>query len=130
MATELPVDLDIEDESPEDDGYHEYNLISYPSDFTLAVLYDQWKSKEIVVPDYQRGYVWNIDQASRLIESFLIALPIPQVFLYLDDDHKLLVIDGQQRITSIAYFFDGFFGGEEGGTRKVFRLTGISAKSP
>lgn len=130
MTTEQLADLDIEEEGPDDEGYHEYSLTSYPSDFTLAVLYDQWKTKEIVVPDYQRGYVWRIEQASKLIESFLVGLPIPQVFLYVDDDHKLLVIDGQQRITSISYFFDGYFGGEEGGTRKVFRLTGLSKKSP
>ncbi len=130
MTTEQQAELDVEDEGPEDEGYHEYSLTSYPSDFTLAVLYDQWKSKEIIVPDYQRGYVWRIEQASKLIESFLVGLPIPQVFLYVDDDHKLLVIDGQQRITSIAYFFDGFFGGEDAGTRKVFRLSGLSDKSP
>lgn len=123
-------DLDIEDENDSEDAYHEYNLTSYPTDFTLAVLYDQWQSEDIVVPDYQRGYVWNINQASKLIESFLIGLPIPQVFLYVDDDHKLLVIDGQQRITSIAYFLNGYFGEEEGGSKKVFRLTGLSEQSP
>ena len=129
MATDASADF-VEEEDAEDDRYHEYSLTSYPSDFTLAVLYDQWKEHEIVVPDFQRGYVWNVEQASRLIESFLVGLPIPQVFLYVDDDHKLLVIDGQQRITSIAYFFDGFFGAEAAGSRKVFRLTGLSERSP
>ena len=129
MATEASDDF-VEEEEGEGDRYHEYSLTSYPSDFTLAVLYDQWKGSEIVVPDFQRGYVWNVEQASRLIESFLVGLPIPQVFLYVDDDHKLLVIDGQQRITSIAYYFDGFFGAEAGGSRKVFRLTGLSNRSP
>lgn len=129
MATDLSTDF-VEEDDTEDDQYHEYSLTSYPSDFTLAVLYDQWKEGEIVVPDFQRGYVWNVEQASKLIESFLVGLPIPQVFLYVDDDHKLLVIDGQQRITSIAYFFDGFFGAETGGSRKVFRLTGLSERSP
>lgn len=128
---EATVNLDIEEE-PEDDNeqYYEYSLTSYPADFTLAVLFHQWNEKEIIIPDYQRGYVWSIEQASKLIESFLIGLPIPQIFLYVDDDNKLIVIDGQQRITSIAYFLRGFFGGEQDGSRRVFRLTGLSKKSP
>jgi hypothetical protein len=130
MATEQLVDVGIDELSPDDEAYSEYSLTSYPSDFTLAVLYDQWNNGDIVVPDYQRGYVWTIEQASKLMESFLIGLPIPQIFLYVDDDHKLLVIDGQQRITSVAYFLEGFFGEEANGNRKVFRLTGLSDKSP
>lgn len=123
-------DLELAPEEAEVEQYVEYQLTSYPTDYTLAVLYDQWKSGDIVIPDYQRKYVWKIEQASRLIESFLLGLPIPQVFFHVDEDNKLLVIDGQQRITSIAYFFDKFFGDEQNGTRKVFRLTGLSERSP
>lgn len=123
-------DLELVPEESEVEQYVEYQLTSYPTDYTLAVLYDQWKSGDIVIPDYQRKYVWKIEQASRLIESFLLGLPIPQVFFHVDEDNKLLVIDGQQRITSIAYFFDKFFGDEQNGTRKVFRLTGLSERSP
>ena len=131
IVNDVVTDLDIEEEPKDDDEpYYEYSLTSYPADFTLAVLFHQWKENEIVVPDYQRGYVWSIEQASKLIESFLIGLPIPQIFLYVDDDNKLIVIDGQQRITSIAYFLGGLFGGEQEGTRRVFRLTGLSKKSP
>lgn len=122
--------IDIEDEEPEVDPYIEYSLTSYPSDYTLSVLHEQWANKDIVVPDFQRGYVWNIEQASKLIESFLLGLPIPQVFFYVDDDNKFLVVDGQQRITSIAYYFDGYFGEEQGGTKKIFRLQGLPRQSP
>jgi hypothetical protein len=123
-------DLDLMPEEAEAEQYVEYQLTSYPTDYTLAVLYDQWKTGDIVIPDYQRKYVWKIEQASRLIESFLLGLPIPQVFFHVDEDNKLLVIDGQQRITSIAYFFDRYFGEEEKGVKKVFRLTGLSERSP
>jgi uncharacterized protein with ParB-like and HNH nuclease domain len=54
--------------------------------------------------------VWTIKQASLLIESFLLGLPVPQVFLYVDDDNHNLLIDGQQRITSVVYYLDGYFG--------------------
>jgi hypothetical protein len=124
-------DLETEDQSGDDESFYEYSLTSYPTDFTLSVIFEQWKHGDILVPDYQRGYVWKIEQASKLIESFLIGLPIPQIFLYVTEDNKLLVIDGQQRITTIAYYLDGFFGDEHpGGIRKVFRLTGLSKKSP
>lgn len=123
-------DIELEDESLDEEPYIEYSLTSYPSDYTLSVLHEQWNNGDIIVPDFQRGYVWNVRQASKLIESFLLGLPIPQVFFYVDDDNKFLVIDGQQRITSVAYFFDEFFGEEQGGTRKVFRLNGLSRSSP
>jgi hypothetical protein len=123
-------DLILAPEEAEAEQYVEYQLTSYPTDYTLAVLYAQWKAGDIVIPDYQRKYVWKVEQASKLIESFLLGLPIPQVFFHVDEDNKLLVIDGQQRITSIAYFFDKYFGEEQNGVRKVFRLTGLSERSP
>lgn len=124
------IDIEEEDEGQESEPYIEYSLTSYPSDYTLSVLHEQWKNRDIVVPDFQRSYVWNVEQASKLIESFLLGLPIPQVFFYVDDDNKFLVVDGQQRITSIAYYFDGYFGEEQSGTKKVFRLQGLPKQSP
>ncbi len=101
-------DIKIEgefDESEESDVQLEYDIAAYPSDLTLNVLYDMWKRGEIIVPDYQRNFVWSKKQASLLIESFLIGLPVPQVFFYVNAENKYEVIDGQQRITSIAYFY-------------------------
>ena len=69
--------------------------------------------------------MWNIRQASLLIDSFMMGLPVPPVFLYLAEDNKYLVIDGQQRLLSIFFFFEGYFGQEEHGKRKVFKLTGL-----
>lgn len=85
-----------------------YDITSYPADYTLKVIYEQWKSGQIVIPDFQRNYVWSQNQASRLIESFLLELPIPQVFLYRERSNSdLIVIDGQQRLGTIARFYDG-----------------------
>lgn len=56
---------------------------------------------------------------------------MPAVFLYTDpEDNTLLVIDGQQRLLSIVYFFDGYFGPEERGKRTVFALKGLNERSP
>lgn len=120
---------------PEDDEANEvlieYDITSYPSDFTLRTLVEMWSNDDITIPDFQREFVWNIKQSTLLIESFLIGLPVPPIFFYIDDDNKNLVIDGQQRIMSIIFFFEGYFGRENAkGKRQIFRLSGLNEKSP
>ena len=72
-----------------------YRIVSYPADYTLKGLHDKWRAAEIEIPPFQRQYVWTLTQASRLIESFLLGLPVPGIFFYRDQDsQRLLVIDG------------------------------------
>ena len=61
--------------------YVEYDISVSPSDPSLELLATQIGRNDIIVPFYQRKYVWKIEQASKLIESFLMGLPVPQVFL-------------------------------------------------
>ncbi|WP_416517355.1 DUF262 domain-containing protein [Bifidobacterium asteroides] len=120
-----------EDLDNEEIPYLTYDVMTYPSDLTFQVLLDMWKQGDIFIPEYQRNYVWSQKQASLLIDSFLTGLPVPQLFFYLDSNNQFQVIDGQQRLTSIIYYLEGFFGGERpNGSRKVFRLTGLSDKAP
>ncbi|WP_319774340.1 DUF262 domain-containing protein [Breoghania sp.] len=115
----------------EADSYITYDIATYPSDLTLRVLKDMWASNNITIPRFQRNFVWTIKQSSLLIESFLLGLPVPQAFFFIDDKNDNLVIDGQQRITSIIYYLDGYFGDENyQGRRQVFRLSGLNEKSP
>lgn len=107
-----------------------YDIASYPSDLTLSVIAEMWKNNDILIPEFQRNFVWNIKQSSLLIESFLLGLPVPQVFFYIDENNKNLVIDGQQRILSIVSFIDGHFGVESlHGKQTVFRLLGLNEQS-
>jgi len=131
-ATEKPSEELVTDEvMDEGEAFVTYDIASYPSDLTLSVISEMWKNKDITIPDFQRNFVWNIKQASLLIESFLLGLPVPQIFFYIDEENKNLVIDGQQRIMTIIYFFEGYFGSESlQGKRKVFRLSGLNDKSP
>ena len=125
------IDLEIQEEAEENEVTVSYDIATYPSDFTLNGIYEMWKDEGITIPDFQRGFVWTIRQASLLIESFLCGLPVPSVFFYIDDENKNLIIDGQQRILSTIFYFDGFFGFENfQGRRQVFRLTGLSESSP
>lgn len=132
MATQVSEDdLEVEEEQEEESVAIDYDIASYPSDFTLSGIDQMWKAKDIVIPDFQREFVWSIRQSSLLIDSFLCGLPVPSVFFYIDENNKNLVIDGQQRILSVVFFFEGYFGKESThGKRQVFRLSGLDKKSP
>jgi len=108
----------------------EYRILTYPADFTIEVLYNKIKSDDIEIPKFQRKFVWNQAKASKLIESFLLGLPVPPVFLYSESStKKLLVIDGQQRLKSIYYFIHGYFGEEKKGKKNIFFLKNLNEKS-
>lgn len=134
MITENPQeleDLELEESIDEEEVSIAYDIVPYPSDLTLSVLSEMWKNGDILIPEFQRNFVWSIKQASLLIESFLLGLPVPQIFFYIDEENKNLVIDGQQRILSIVYFLEGYFGNESiQGKRQVFRLTGLGEINP
>ena len=107
-----------------------YEILTYPADYPLEVLVTKWRKQEIVIPKFQRHFVWPQEKASRLIDSFLSGLPVPAIFLFADlTSNKLLVVDGHQRLKSIAYFFEGYFGSESNQARRVFRLKGLEANS-
>jgi len=102
-----------------------YEIISYGADFTLTVLHDKMNDGKIVVPDFQRRYVWNINQGSRLVESFLLGLPVPGIFLAKEKDTgNLLVLDGQQRLVTCKAFREEMFPI----TNRVFSLKNVNEK--
>lgn len=74
------------------------------------------RTEKIVIPEFQRKYVWNRAQASRLIESLIIQCPIPVIYLDQEPDETLKVIDGNQRIWSIKLYL-----------QNRFRLRGLKA---
>lgn len=82
----------------------EYDINSSPNDFNITTIVNFIESGAIEIPGFQRNFVWDIRRSSKLIESILIGLPIPQIFLYERERNKFLVIDGQQRLMSIFYF--------------------------
>jgi uncharacterized protein with ParB-like and HNH nuclease domain len=109
-----------------------YEIVTYPADYTLEGLVNKYKKGGIEIRGFQRKFVWSIKQSSRLIESFLLGLPVPAIFLFTDpkSKNKQIVVDGQQRLMSVVYFFEGFFGEEQKGQRTVFKLIGLNKNSP
>jgi hypothetical protein len=88
---------------------NERRLQTETYDFTISTIVDLLRGKRIVVPEFQRNYVWTRNQASRLIESLIIQCPIPVIYLDQEDDGTLKVIDGNQRLMSIQLFLENGF---------------------
>lgn len=82
----------------------QYDISVIPNDFNITTIFNLIDSGAIEMPVFQRNYIWDRKRASRFIESLILGLPIPQVFLYQKTRNKFLVIDGQQRLLSIYYF--------------------------
>lgn len=84
------------------------SLVIQQSDFSLWAISQMVEGSSInVSPHYQRRERWNVEKQSALIESFLINVPVPPVYLSEDDYGTYSVIDGKQRITSICNFLSG-----------------------
>lgn len=81
-----------------------YNISVIPNDFNITTIYNLINSGAISMPAFQRNYVWDRKRASRFIESLILGLPVPQVFLYQRALNRFLVVDGQQRLLSVYYF--------------------------
>jgi Protein of unknown function DUF262 len=101
--------IEIEDDEDEDLPVREYEITASPNDFNVLTIFNFIESGAVKIPGFQRNYVWDIKRASKLIESLIIGLPIPQIFLYEEAKNTFLVIDGQQRLMSIYYFLKGRF---------------------
>lgn len=100
----------------------EYDITATPNDFNVLTLFSFIESGAVKIPGFQRNYVWDRVRASKLIESLIIGIPVPQLFLYEQARNKFLVIDGQQRLMSVYYFIKRRFPRKEKRTelRSIF----------
>ena len=100
---------DYAEEEEEISDVEDYDISTSPNDFNVSTMYDFIKSGVLVIPGFQRNYVWDIKRASKLIESLIVGLPVPQIFLYEAARNRFHVLDGQQRLMSIYYFIEQRF---------------------
>jgi uncharacterized protein with ParB-like and HNH nuclease domain len=112
----------IENIVEEDKGYSNddlFNITSWGADMSFRELINMYEDDELLKPELQRKYVWDKAEASRFIESILLGLPIPSIFLANTKDGNKLIIDGFQRIMTVYdYVKKGIFA-KDG---KVFKL--------
>lgn len=127
MSQDTTPDWDVEKTEEQYDEEQspaiEFEILNYPADTTLKGYRQQFEDGLLIVPNFQRRFVWDQVKASKLVESFLIGLPVPGVFLYKPRQGVgFQVIDGHQRITSVVAFQKGVIGDRK------FTLKGVNKK--
>ena len=74
-------------------------------DISFNELLDMYKNKELnITPDFQRLFRWSPAQRSRFIESLLLEMPVPPIFMIEEEQGRYVLIDGLQRISSYLHF--------------------------
>ena len=122
---EEPVEYEEEEiENADDDeeavDVAEYRITSFGIDYDVDGIVRRLRKKTIRRPEFQRAYVWPIRRASKFIESLLLRLPIPGIFLYREHgSHVQMVIDGHQRLETLRRYYDGEF------DNRKFALVGV-----
>jgi hypothetical protein len=120
---QLGLDAGIDDESADEPTTASFSITSYGADYPVDTLVKRMKNEAFFIPKFQRNFVWSQRHASRFIESLLMGLPVPGIFLYKEaDTGRHLVVDGQQRLRTLQYFYSGLF------LDKAFRLVGVQGE--
>ena len=113
----LDIPLDEQNDFYSDDDL--FKIQSWGADLSFRELISRYDEDELVKPELQRHYVWDKSEASRFIDSILLGLPVPSIFLAKTKNEKLLIIDGYQRLMTVRDFVKGIFS-KDG---KVFKLS-------
>jgi hypothetical protein len=124
-AEEHPEETPIEDVEDEGEVPFKYSITSYGADYPVDGLVKRMEGNSVFIPRFQRDFVWDLKRGSRFIESLLLGLPVPGIFLSKEErTQKLLVIDGQQRLRTLQYFYRGVFAD----STRVFALKGVQTR--
>ena len=107
-------DVSAADESATPDKFfakNAFRMVYQTNNFFLPQIHDLIQAGEVLNlrPEYQRRLRWNRRQKSTLIESLLLNIPIPPIFLYESTAARYEVMDGQQRLNSVKEFMTGDF---------------------
>lgn len=91
-------------------GYLEGVMIQqYKTDVGFRTLVESVNDNMYIIPKYQRKYRWNKEQVVRLVESLLKGLPIPPIYTCRNEKMQLEILDGQQRVMSLFFYYIGYF---------------------
>ncbi len=94
----------------EDNPFNPEQIKVNAKQFSIKLITDMIEAKDIdISPDFQRHFVWNSSQKSRLIESLLLRIPLPNFYFAEDEEGRLTVVDGLQRLTTIRDFVNNKF---------------------
>lgn len=80
-------------------------IVSDGYDMSVGEIINLYQNKEIIIsPDFQRLFRWDLSRKTRFIESLLLGIPIPPIFVYQNEDGIWELIDGMQRLSTIFEF--------------------------
>lgn len=117
MTTIIDAPWDEQDDFYSDDDL--FKISSWGADLSFRELISRYDEDELVKPELQRNYVWDKTEASRFVDSVLLGLPVPSIFLAKTNDEKLLIIDGYQRFMTVRDYVKGVFSKD----KSVFKLS-------
>lgn len=110
VLSEEEQDIQAVEHGDEERDILKNEVLSYNASYSLYEYSEKLAKKVFYKPEFQRNSVWNTKGKSRFIESILFDYPVPQVFLYkAKDKEAYLIVDGYQRISTIASFFANEF---------------------
>lgn len=127
MTVESDEKIEADDDGDEVVPRVSFEVTSFGSDPEVELLVSRLDRGDIIIPSFQRDYVWRQPEASKFIESLLLGLPVPGLFFATDSEtNKQIVIDGQQRLKTLQFFYNGYFNPRPGDTNKrIFALTKV-----
>ena len=129
-------EVEEDEEDEEDELYVDLGMFSqavvWGTDWTTETIYSQLKKGNIDLnPSFQRRDAWTDKEKSKLIESLMLGLPVPQIILAENKNKKnsYLIIDGKQRLLSIRRFYSEEAGCNDENSFKTLKLTGLTILS-
>lgn len=97
----------------------DYDIRDYPIEFIV----NKFDKEDFFIPEYQREFIWSPTKQARFVESLLLDLPIPLLFLSDTAEGKLEIVDGVQRINTLSTFINGNL--ELYGLKKLTEVNGF-----
>ena len=91
------------------DYFEKARIQQYKSDVAFRTLVESVNENMYVIPKYQRKYRWSREQVAGLVDSLLQGLPIPPIYTYRNGENQLEILDGQQRVMSLFFYYIGYF---------------------
>ena len=130
-AEDIEQDNLAQEESEESISIQRYAFNAFRIERSIRDILSWVDKGKIIIPEFQRDFVWNFNQSSRFIESILLGLPIPDFFMFRLIDNKekserYILIDGLQRYTTIRQFVNGRY--EQGKNNRPFKINNKSSQ--
>ncbi len=89
--------------------YNNISIQQYKTDMGFKALVEGVHDNLFVIPEYQRKYRWTKDQVDELASSLIRDLPIPPIYTFRNTEGQLEILDGQQRVMSLYFYYIGKF---------------------